>query len=120
MQTTIANTLLAPFLRSRHAGRVARLTWSPNWLTLNLVMLALVVLVGIAYVVVTNAVSTQGFTVKKLELQLEELTTQHAQLTVRSAELQSLDAIRAAAASLDLTDLARVQYVPESRTVASR
>lgn len=120
MQTTIANALLAPFLRSRHAGKIAHLTWSPNWLTLNFIMLALVVLVGIAYVVVTNTVSTQGFAVKKLELRLEELTTQHAQLTVSSAELQSLDAIRAAAASLNLTDLARVQYVPGSHTVASR
>lgn len=83
---------------------------------------ALVVLVGAAYVFEVNAVSTSGYAVEQLETKLASLQISNQELTTQLASAESLTALKNRLPELRMVAPTRVVRVvaPVAGTVAER
>lgn len=82
-----------------------------------LTILALLVVLTVAYVVELNVVSRRGFQVRTLDTRLQTLREENRKFNIQLAELQSMTGIEDRIAALGLVPSADVQYLtvgPES------
>lgn len=81
-------------------------------LMLNGIMLALIVFVGLSYLLVINQTSVGGFEIKELERANEEMRNQGRQLELVRAEMYSLAAIEEASKDFELVTATNIEYLP--------
>ncbi len=66
---------------------------------------------GFGYVMLTNATAAEGFAIKGLQKQLDQLQTSNQQLDVKAADLRALSAVDRSTASLGLQPVDHVDYI---------
>lgn len=74
-------------------------------------MIGMVVLMGLAYLIQVNQVSTGGFEIQDLEEKAQELKKENAKLELEAASLESLSTIEEKAQELDLVSTEKVDYL---------
>lgn len=67
---------------------------------------------GFSYVLLTNRTAAEGFAIKKLQQQLDELTISNEKLELTAADFRSLAVIRQAGATLALEPADQFEYLP--------
>jgi len=81
-------------------------------LILNGIIFALVVFVGLSYLLVINQTSVGGFEIKELERANESLKRENRQLELQHADLHSLAAIEQAGKEMNLVATGSIEYLP--------
>jgi len=78
---------------------------------LGLAALGSVLVWGVIYLVIINAVATKGFEIKNLEQQLASVKEENKKLEVRSTELQSLDSIEQGLDKSKFVSVQKIEYL---------
>ena len=87
----------------------------------RLSLIAMVFILGIMYLLETNAVSTKGFEISELERQIRVLEYDVRKINVQVASHRSLESVEKRLAELDLVAAEQVQYLtPAGNPVARR
>jgi len=88
---------------------------------LNGVILAMIVVVGVSYLVEVNRATTKGYKIRDLERQIQGLEESAQKVEMEIAELQSLDSIEERVEKLGMVPVDRIEYVKvPGATVAVR
>lgn len=104
--------MLSSLSTAKHKILKLNLSWP-------LVLLAAIIILLVMYVMQTNNQAGQSFTIRKLEIQKQELNEQIRQLSWDIGSHRSLDAIKNRAQALSLASPADVSFVKGSlETVA--
>ncbi len=85
-------------------------------LSLNVVLLALIIFIGISYLYYINQTATGGFDIKGLESSIEQLTKENKTLEIEAAKLRSLSHIEQASQELEMVATARIEYLSSTDT----
>ena len=82
-------------------------------------MLALVIVVGLSYIVFVNKVATDGYQIKELSEKIETLKADYKALELEASSLQSMSNINEISESLDLVSIFQMDYLSTSGTVVA-
>ncbi len=74
-------------------------------------MLGFAVVMGVMYLVMTNAVATNGYEIKALQQEAKNLEQVHQKLQVQVAEQQSLQKVQSSVVAAGYVATTRVEYV---------
>lgn len=66
---------------------------------------------GFGYVMMTNSTAAEGFAIKDLQKQLDQLEVQNQKLDLQAADLRALSAVDRSTAHLDLQPADHVDYL---------
>ena len=83
------------------------------------VVVSLVVLIGLSYLVFVNKVATDGYQVKALSEQIEQLKDNHKKLELEAAGLQSLSNIHEIGETLELVSIDKMDYISATSTAVA-
>jgi len=100
------------FSRDEHSGRKAI---SP---LVHVGFLLLMIVGGIFYLVEVNATSTQGFQIRSLQNQVDQLESIQKELEFRQADVSSLNALQEKSGELNLVAVQRVESLDGSGSLA--
>ncbi len=90
-------------------------------LGIRIIMIAIIVVGGFAYLVLTTSTATRGLEVKELSDRLDTLTSQREVLQATVDRLQSISHLDAAQDDLELVQVTKLDYVATpAGAVASR
>ena len=97
----------------------------PAWMTgfkARVALAALIVVLGVGYMMQTNASVTGGYVIHNLEQEISQTSQENAQLATQAAAYQSMANIQARLATLQMVAPDKVVYVKNAKAteVASR
>ncbi|OGL73501.1 hypothetical protein A3F28_01845 [Candidatus Uhrbacteria bacterium RIFCSPHIGHO2_12_FULL_57_11] len=84
------------------------------------VLIALLAILGIAYLIELNLISQRGFEARRLEKRLGYLHETNTKLQLKLAELESINGIQERIAELGMVPVGPVEYVSAGATVVAR
>ncbi|MFC1687433.1 hypothetical protein ACFL0L_02545 [Patescibacteria group bacterium] len=88
-------------------------------LMLNGIVLAMIIFVGLSYLLVINQTSVGGFEIKELERANEATKQENRQLELTRAELHSLVAIEEASKELNMVAVTDFEYLPSVGSIVA-
>ncbi|HBB38534.1 MAG TPA: hypothetical protein DEP63_04180 [Candidatus Magasanikbacteria bacterium] len=94
-----------------------------RWLvstTFRTMLLGAIVLFGVLYLFKVNTVSTQGFVISDLEVEIQELERENQRLDVQIASYRSMHSLEARLESTDLVAASDMQYLIPVGTAVAR
>ena len=80
---------------------------------INIGLSALTALFGLVYLFSLSAQSSQGFTIKKISAQIDDLQTQNKKLQLQNSTLQSVTTLQQEAVNFDFVPVTSVSYLKE-------
>jgi len=93
--------------------KTGRITWT-------LLLVTLICAAGVFYIFEVNNVATQGYTIRDLEKQAQELRDNNEKLKIREAELRSMYNIEQNSKDLNMTAPKDVSYMALPGNVAMK
>lgn len=78
---------------------------------LNFAILVLIILLGLVYLFAINSLSTKGYSIKKLQLEVDKLEAQQRNLQIQSSDLQSINRIQLQAIQQNFVPASNVTYI---------
>ena len=99
-------------MRQTRSGRLAQY---------NSILIAAIVLVGMAYVFASNHGASQTYELSQYSAELKDLQYQHELLTVAATNLQSIESLAAASTQMNFVkpDSQQVYYLRADKVVAA-
>ncbi|MDD5566856.1 MAG: hypothetical protein PHH01_01550 [Patescibacteria group bacterium] len=79
--------------------------------TLNIALLVLIIVLGLAYLVQVNRTATSGFAIDSLNKDIKDLQESSQKMELQVADLQSLQKIQAATERLQLVARTKLEYL---------
>lgn len=80
---------------------------------------AIVIILTVAYIGLTNDIATQGYKLKTLQQETKRLEQANAEINIEVAAAQSLQRLESVSASLALTPLEHIEYLTTSATAVA-
>lgn len=87
---------------------------------LTITVFAGVLVLGVAYIVVVNTVSTKGLRITELQQRVAVLQEENGKIDLKIAELQSLDYLEQQIAEVPYEKVADIEYITTAISVAAR
>ena len=84
------------------------LALNANW---GIIILAVAVIMIVAYLIEVNSFSTKGYAISTLQKKVEQLKADQRQLEVQAAQLQSLQRIQSDPAVQNMVPVSKISYV---------
>ncbi len=82
--------------------------------TLNISILAAIILLSLTYLFTVTSLGTKGYQMKKLEQKLRVLQEDQKQLQIQSSDLQSITRIQIQAQKLNFVPATNITYLKDS------
>lgn len=89
-----------------------------NCFVLNIIFIAVIIALFVAYIGLVNDTSADGFTLDQLQNQLTMVTEQNKQLDLAAQSLQSMDHIKTVSENFALEPVAEAEYLSGTSSVA--
>jgi cell division protein FtsL len=90
-------------------------TLNPVWvLRLNIMLLALTVVFGFAYLFQVNSLGTQGYEIRQKEQQVKNLQVENKSLQIQSSSLSSITRIQQVAESMNMVPANDAVYIKDA------
>ena len=86
-------------------------TMDQNLALINLVVLALVLLIGFAFIIQVNRSTTKGYQIRDLETRIEQLGIENQRMEIEVARNRSVAAIDDKVQMLNMKPVEQVDYV---------
>jgi len=99
--------------------RGLNLAFLNSW-NFKITMVGLIILLGLFYIVEINNLSTQGFKIKDLEAKINQLKAENQALELQAAELQSSNKLQSRIEELNMTTVAKVEYLSPTAEMVAR
>src|SRR3989344_5824814 len=87
---------------------------------LNIFLAALIVVLGVSYLIQTNALATKGYQIKELENKVSDLRQEKSDLELVALSLQSMGSIKNKVNSLEMVSAGEAGYLSGTPVVAVR
>ncbi|MDD3487194.1 MAG: cell division protein FtsL [Candidatus Moranbacteria bacterium] len=91
-----------------------------GWTTLNFFLVVMICAFGVAYIFEVNQVATQGYQIRDLEKQVDQLKDDNEKLQIKEAQLRSMYDIEEKAKNLNMTAPKDVSYMSLPGNVAMK
>jgi cell division protein FtsL len=105
----------AVFSPTHAVSRVSIRTWiAEHVVVLNIVSLVVVALMVVAYIIQVNASISQGYQIRELETQLNELSLMNQNLELATRKSQSLDHVAQSVKMLGFVEAEMPNYISGS------
>ncbi|MFC1645362.1 hypothetical protein ACFL08_05035 [Patescibacteria group bacterium] len=98
----------------------SRIPHLSGFANINVIMIVVFAAIGSFYVYSMNGSAMQGYKIKEIEKEIEELKGEEDKLMIREAELNSLYRLEEEGRNLDMHEVGDVIYVREDNPVALR
>ena len=86
----------------------------------NLLIGAVIVVMGVVYLVQINALATKGYQIRELESQLAQLEEEKSDLELESLELQSMGSIKDKVADLGMVAVGQAEHLTITPVAVAR
>lgn len=88
--------------------------------TINIVIIALIVIFGIGYLVQVNGLATKGYRIKDLEKRIADLQQEKSDLELNALSLQSVVRVKEKLADLNMVGAGNSEYLQEKPVALAR
>ena len=88
--------------------------------TLNIVVVALIVVIGVSYLVQINSLATKGYQIEELENRITELQQEQADLELEALSLQSMGVVKEKVDNLGMVLAGESDYLQPTPVAVAR